>query len=192
MPKISLPTVALLAVFFLSGCLSVFVPVETAAPVQPTVSSPTRAPSVIQSVVPAATLDTASQSAPLCATDPLISACSAPLAQERAKFCVKKIPYTQIAMPVGTTFEPVDPLLQCTDEGIRGGMQVITCRSIQTNYSYDLKVCNSACSAASALTVGTGQCSDGYGYSASGACCWPMPTTDSGCALFRVDIGTCQ
>lgn len=189
MLKISLPSIALLAVLVLSGCLSVFVPVETAAPA---LSTSTNVPPVIQSVVPVTALATSAQSAPLCASDPLASACSAPVAEERDKFCVKKVPYTQIVMPVGTTFEPVDPLLICVDEGIRGGMQVITCRSPQINYSYDLKVCNSACSANSALAVDTGQCSQGYGYSAANSCCWPVPTTDAGCALFKVDIGTCQ
>ncbi len=192
MQKISLPVISLLVIVLLSSCLSVFVPVETAAPLQPTIALATNAPPSIQSVVPVTTLTTSAQSAPLCASDPIASACSAPLAEVRDKFCVQKIPYTQIALPVGTTFEPVGPLLICTDEGIRGGMQIITCRSPQINYSYDLKVCNSACSAASGLTVGTGQCSEGYGYSAANACCWPVPTTDAGCALFKVDIGTCQ
>lgn len=189
MQKISLPVMSLIAITLLSGCLSVFVPVETLAPVAPTSTS---APPVVQSVVPVTPPATTALSAPVCASDPLASACSAPVAEERDKFCVKKVPYTQIVLPVGTIWEPVDPLLQCTDEGIRGGMQVITCHSIQTNFSYDLKVCSSACSANSTLTTGTGQCSQGYGFSAAGNCCWPVPTTDAGCALFKVDIGTCQ
>ena len=153
-------------------------PAASAAPTIQTVESPSPAPSSTPSF------------APVCATDPLIAACAPPSAQTLDRFCVEKIPYTLVAMPIGTTFEPVDPLLICKDEGIRGGSQVISCHSSQELYTFDLVVCNSACSVSS-LQVDGNQCANGFGFSETGQCCWPIPGDDEGCALVHVEIGAC-
>jgi hypothetical protein len=134
---------------------------------------------------------TQTQPAQLCAVDPLVTSCAAPKVEERAKYCFEKLPYTQFAMAPGVTFEPVDPGLKCADQGIRNGEQVIACTG-QNLYSYTLKVCNAACTAASALTVDASKCAEGYGYSSEANCCWPIPKEDAGCTLVKVDIGTCR
>jgi hypothetical protein len=178
----------ILSVLALSACNSVFVPAPTPTPA-PTAILPTSAPPPIQPVVASPTASV--QSAPLCTVDPLALACTPPLVEERDKFCVKKIPYALMALPVGTNFQPADSGLTCTDEGVRDGMQMVSCTGKRL-VSYDLKVCNSTCSAAAPLTTGTAQCPQGYGYNAAAGCCWPMPAPDAGCKLFKVDIGTCE
>ncbi len=187
MKPYAFPITLLALSLLLAGCLTVFVPVDTPTAL-PTILLPTNPPPPVESVVPAAT---ALQSAPLCTADPLASACTSPKVEERDKFCVKKVPYVLIVMPPGTRYDPADSGLFCSDEGIRNGEQMISCTG-QHLTTYDLKVCNTTCSAAAPLTAGAGQCPDGYGYSAGGNCCWPMPAPDAGCVLFQVDIGTCE
>ena len=185
-----LPLTLLILSLLLAGCLTVFVPVDTPTPAPTTILLPTSAPSVapIQSVTPEVTQ---SQAAPLCAVDPLVTSCAAPKVEERAKYCFEKLPYTQFAMAPGITFEAVEPGLKCADQGIRGGEQVIACTG-QNLYSYTMKVCNAACVASAALTVDAAKCAEGFGYSSSANCCWPIPAEDAGCVLVKVDIGTCK
>jgi len=178
-----------LSMLILSACNSIFVPAITPTSVPTAMLLPTNPPPPIQTVAASPTASV--QSAPLCTVDPLASACTPPLVEERDKFCVKKVPYVLMALPVGTTFQPAESGLNCTDESVRDGKQMVSCTGARLN-SYDLKVCNSTCSAAAPLATGTGQCPDGYGYNAAAACCWPMPAPDAGCILFTVDIGSCE
>lgn len=169
----------------LTGCLTVFVPVDTPTPaptaiVLATLPPPTKAVTATP---------TAIQPAPLCSVDPLVGACSVPSAAILSKSCVKKIPYTLVAFPPNSTFEIVEPGMTCKDEGVRGGQQNISCTGQQL-YSYDLKICDPACSAPQ-LEADIGQCSEGYGYSAAAGCCWPTSTLEAGCVIFKVDIGFC-
>lgn len=173
----------------LSGCLTVFVPVSTPTPGPTALTFPTLQPTPLplETGLPASTL---AQSAPMCAVDPLITSCAAPAVEQRDRFCVKKYPYALIAAPPGVTFEPATEGLKCTDEGIRGGDQIISCTGPEL-LSYNLKVCNAACNT-SLLDTTSGKCPAGYGFAAEGGCCWPVPTDDAGCILFKVDIGSCN
>lgn len=176
-----------LSLLVLSACNSVFVPVPTLTPAPTAIPLPTNPPPI----QPVAASPTASvQAAPLCNADPLAEACMPPFIEERDKFCVEKVPYVLIALPVSSTFQPAESGLTCTDEGVRDGVQMVSCTGARLN-SYNLRVCNPACSAAAPLATGTGQCPDGYGYNSGGNCCWPMPAPDAGCFLFKVDVGTC-
>lgn len=174
----------------LSSCLTVFVPVDTPTPGPTTIELPTLAPTSSLPLETAAPASTQLQSAPMCAVDPLVTSCASPTVEQRDKFCVKKYPYVLVAAPPGVTFEPATAGLKCTDEGIRGGDQIISCTGPDL-LSYNLKVCNAACSV-SLLDTASGKCPTGYGYAAEGGCCWPVPATDAGCILFKVDIGTCN
>ena len=188
MKRYAIPFALIALSLLLVGCVSVFVPVEAPTPtLLPMIILPTNPPPVVP-VIPTATTI---QSAPLCTTDPLISACTPPSVEERDKACTKKIPYTFLVMPPGSTWEEIDPGLHCGDEGIRGGMQMISCTGTPL-YSYDLKICNSTCSAGATLMAGTNQCPEGYGFHPAGNCCWPMPAPDAGCIVYKVDIGACQ
>ena len=189
-PKPTLVALLILAVLALSACSSVFGPAAAPTSVPTAILLPTNPPPpTIQPVVASPTASV--QSAPLCTVDPLASACTPPLVEERDRFCVKKVPYALMALPVGTTFQPADAGLTCSNEGVHDGMQMVSCTGKRLT-SYDLKVCNSTCSAAVPLATGTGQCPQGYGYNAAAGCCWPMPAPDAGCSLFKVDIGTCE
>jgi hypothetical protein len=55
-------------------------------------------------------------------------------------------------MPPGSTFQPAEAGLTCTDEKIRNGMQMVSCTGERLT-SYNLKVCNPACAAAAPLTA---------------------------------------
>lgn len=169
----------------LTGCVTVFVPVDTPTP-------PPTAIILVTLPPPADTptaLPTKVQPAPICSVDPRAAACSAPTAEELSKSCIKKVPYTLLALSPSATFEVVEKGLTCKNEGLHAGQQQVSC-SGQQLYSYDLKVCDPACSAP-ALVTGTGQCSDGYGYSASASCCWPTSALEPGCVIYKVDIGAC-
>jgi len=171
----------------LTGCLTIFVPVGT-----PTSAPTAPQPAATAPIMPPATavpLPTQAQSAPICSVDPLISSCAAPQVEERSKYCVEKYPYVQFAVEPGVTFESLSPDMKCSDQGIRGGDQVIACTG-QYLIAYDMKVCKAACSA-SALSVDD-RCAQGYGFSPEAGCCWPLPTDDAGCVLVKVNIGACR
>ena len=93
------------------------------------------------------------------------------------KFCVNKIPYTLLALPDGITFELVTLGITCSDEGLRGGNQVVSC-SGQELSSFDLKVCNSTCDSTE-IAETQGQWADGYGYDSTGQCCAVVTAPDS-------------
>ncbi|GAB4415572.1 MAG: hypothetical protein Kow002_00730 [Anaerolineales bacterium] len=132
---------------------------------------------------------TATEAAPpLCAVDNP-AACELPEADIRDKFCVRKVPYVLMTFPQGTTFDVSDARFTCTDEGIRGGEQMVSCYGPEL-FSFDLKVCNAACTPNGAV-LERGACEDGYGYDSSNECCLRLPTTDSNCHLVRVELGAC-
>ena len=182
-PTPALIVLFILSVLALSACNSIFVPVPTLTPAPTAILLPTNP-------LPIASPTASAQSAPLCSLDPLAEACMPPFVEALDKFCVEKMPYVLLALPVGSTFQPADAGLTCTDEGVRDGAQMVSCTG-QHLISYNLKVCNSTCSAAAPLASRTGQCPESYGYNSGGNCCWPMPAPDAGCILFKVDVGTC-
>ena len=130
---------------------------------------PTTAPSVPQNVVdtpipqataapniPSPASSGGGSLAPLCQGN---ASCLAPTVEEHEVDCVKKIPYTNVSVPPGTTFEVLDKSgnFSCADSGmVVKGKEVLTCHGTQL-LSFDLKLTNPACGGAS-LTTGTGQC----------------------------------
>lgn len=172
----------LVLTFLLSGCITVFEPVDTPTPpptpiFTSTVYVPTSEPT--QTEIPFA---------PACGSDPLTEACSTPTVGALSRSCIKKVPYILLGIPPGSTFETLDPGLTCKDEKVRGGVQQYSC-SGQQLYSYRVKVCNPGCAAA--LTADELKCPPGDGFSESGACCWPLPSQDDGCVTHKVDVGGC-
>lgn len=132
------------------------------------------------------------QFAPFCAAAP--AGCEAPtVAVLDNKYCIEKVPYVIMSITAGTSYESLDPDMQCVDQMHSDGSLRVTCHSVTSKqlWSYDLRVCNSAC-AAPALQTGTGQCPDGYGFDAANQCCAaPSPSSGDGCTTFKVDIGAC-
>lgn len=165
----------------LTGCITVFVPVDTPTPF------PTIIPLSTASPPPAS--PTALPFAPFCAADPLAGACSEPTIAILSKSCIKKIPYTLVGISPGSTLEVLDAGMTCKDEKERGRFHQYSC-SGQQLHSYRIKVCNPACTAL--LTAESGQCPPGYGFNESANCCWPLGGADAGCVTYKVDIGGCK
>ena len=176
--------------FLLTACGG---PAPTAEPApvveQPQEPAPTPIPPTVAPAEPAEPAQP--QYAPFCETAP--TSCEAPTVELLDnKYCIEKVPYAIMSVPAGTTYESLDPDMACVDEMVGDSMR-ITCHSVtsQELWSYDLKVCNSACSAP-ALQTGTGQCPEGYGYDPTNMCCsQPAPANAGGCTTYRVDIGAC-
>jgi hypothetical protein len=159
---------------------------EAPAAVEPAPVEPTQPPE------PAAPEPTQPQYAPLCEAAP--TGCEAPTVEMLDnKYCVEKVPYAIMSVPAGTTYESLDPDMDCVDQMHSDGSLRITCHSVTSKQliSYDLKVCNGSCTAP-ALQMGTGQCQEGYGYDAANQCCAaPAPAGSDGCTTYRVDLGAC-
>jgi hypothetical protein len=107
---------------------------------------------------------------------------------------VKKIPYTNIVVDPGTTFEVLDKSgdFSCADSGQKtdAGRTILTCTGKEL-YAFDLKLTNPACSTSN-LATGTGQCQEGYGFDAAQGCCAPI-TTDltAGSVTIKVNLRAC-
>ena len=166
-------------------------PATESAPVveQPPVVEPTTPPSTTAPTEPAQP-----QYAPFCEAS-AATGCEAPTVTMLDKqYCVERVPYAIMSAQAGTVYESQDPDMECVDQMHNDGTLRITCHSISGKdlWSYDLKVCNSACSATS-LEMGTGQCPEGYGYDTANQCCSaPAPSSSDGCTIYRVDLGVCQ
>jgi hypothetical protein len=176
---------------FASACGAPAPATQQAAPppvVQPTQPAP---PPVEQ---PTQSVPATQAFAPAC---PAAAACAAPAFADVAAintYCVQKIPYQNISIPKGITYEVVDssePIkLKCSDTGTldNAGVPVVTCTGKQL-WKYELKLTNTAC--AGNLATGTGQCQDGLGYDAAQNCCAPVNTTDAYTQRIQVNIGAC-
>jgi len=161
-------------------------PAEPAAPAaQPTTVAPVEPPSQTEAPQP--------QYAPFCETTSATS-CEAPTVRMLDnEYCIDKVPYAIMAVPAGTTYESQDPDMVCVDQMVGDEMR-ITCHSVTSKelWSYDLKVCNGACSASPSLQMSTDQCPDGYGFDATSQCCAaPESASEAGCVIYRVDLGDC-
>lgn len=162
---------------------------EQAAVEEPTVQTPTVAPVEPSPIVPTPTQP---QFAPFCET--VSSGCEAPVVTMLDNsYCVEKVPYAIMSVPAGTTYESEELDFQCRDQMHSDGTMRVTCHSVTGKQlqSFDLRLCNSACSVP-ALQMETGQCQEGYGYDSANACCAaPPPASNDGCTVYKVDLGAC-
>lgn len=182
-------------IFLLAACGRPSPAVEPTATVEQTpVEEPTVPPPTSVSVEPSPVEPTPTQPqyAPFCETAP--AGCEAPtVTMLDNKYCVEKVPYAIMSVPPGTTYESEELDFQCVDQMHSDGTMRVTCHSVTGKqlWSFDLQLCNSACSAP-VLQMGTGQCSEGYGYDRANACCAaPAPASSDGCTVYQVDLGAC-
>jgi hypothetical protein len=132
--------------------------------------------------------------APLCQST--TASCAAPDVQDTEAaetYCVKKIPYTNVLVDPGTTFEVLDTSgdFSCADSGQQvDGKTVLTCTGKEL-YAFQLKLTNPACSGGS-LVTGTGQCQDGFGFDSAQGCCAPISgDAAAGSVTITVNLGGC-
>jgi hypothetical protein len=178
-----------LMVLFVSACGSP-APATQAAP-PPVEVVPTQAPA--EAAAPTQQPAPAAQSfAPACQA---VTSCAAPDMKEipgELNYCVEKIPYQNISVPPGTTFESLDPTgeFKCQDSGtVVDGKSILTCSGKELT-AYNLKLTNATCGA-SALATGTGQCQEGQGYDAAQNCCAPLTDASAGSVTIKVNMGAC-
>jgi hypothetical protein len=182
---------ALLAVFA-SACGGAEPAPQAVPPTDAAPAAPVEAPT--QQVVPAV-VPTTQTFAPACQN--AASSCVAPEVppiDAANTYCVKKIPYTNIPVPDGTTFEVLDKSGDyiCADSGTfdNDGKRIITCHGREL-YKFDLKLTNPACGVSN-LQTGTGQCQDGFGFDAAQGCCAPLTSGgDAGSVVVTVNLGAC-
>lgn len=133
------------------------------------------------------------QFAPMCQV--AATGCEAPAVKVLDnQYCIDKVPYTIMSVPAGTTYASQDPDMECVDQLHNDGDLRVTCHSLSGKalWSYDLKLCNGACSAP-VLEMGTGRCQEGYGFDAANQCCAaPAPSSGDGCIIYKVDLGLCK
>ena len=101
--------------------------------------------------------------------------------------CTKKLPYTVLTIPQGSTFESLSPDLTCTSLGSQGDSLKISCAGTLP-YSYNVKVCSPA--PTPLASISGGKCLPGTNYDSANQCC-AAPDKESGCTTFRVDLRTC-
>lgn len=185
-----------LATFLLTACGASVQAADEPTPVeeQPTVSEPaTSLPTAAQVETIEPATPTQPQYAPFCETA-AANGCEAPeITMIDPKYCVDDVPYVIIAVAPGTSYQSSDPDMRCIEEMHNDGNLRITCHSLsgKDSWSYDLLLCNSACTAP-ALQMETGQCPDGYGYDPGNSCCTaPAPSSSDGCTTFTVDLRVC-
>jgi hypothetical protein len=155
-------------------------------------------PAVAQQAQPAEAAAGAAQpaaavAAPICATSG--TSCTVPDATDTEPletYCVRKVPYQNILVPDGTTFEVLDRSgdSSCYDQNtFVDGKRVIACTGKEL-YSFQVKLTNPSCGGSS-LATGTGQCQDGYGYDAAQQCCAPLGSDSAGSVTITLNMGAC-
>jgi len=182
--RYSLFVIALLMAVIGSACASA----------QPTSAPPAAQPPAAQPVEPPPAAPPADgQTAPLCQTG--ATSCTVPDVTDTEAtdtYCVEKIPYQNILVPDGTTWEVLDTSgdFTCTDQAtFVDGKRVIACSGKEL-FAFQLKLTNPACGGGN-LATGTGQCQEGFGFDAAQQCCAPVGAGDAGSVTITVNMGAC-
>jgi hypothetical protein len=129
--------------------------------------------------------------APFCNADTEIQArCQYPIADQSSAFCIKKSPYTLIALNDGATYRVLNDYVQCEEAGIIDGQRMITCTGPMAFY-FELQVCDTACLALS-IEPGTSQCPRGYNYNNLQRCCTTeTQEVNQGCVVLKLRTKSC-
>jgi hypothetical protein len=131
------------------------------------------------------------QLAPFCESDTALqSQCQIPIAEQSSTFCIKKSPYNLIALNDRATYQVLHEYIQCEEAGIIDGQRMITCTGSMAYY-FELKVCDSACSALS-IETGSPQCPLGYSYNNLQNCCTKeTQEVNQGCVVLKLRTKSC-
>ena len=125
---------------------------QATQPAAPAVEQPVEQPPVVVATE-AAPVESVATTAPESGNGPVFQDTVA-----AETYCVNKIPYQNLMLEDGVTFEPQDPSgeLKCNDSGTDvDGKNVITCTSKEL-WTYDLKLTNS--SGSTIIKINMGAC----------------------------------
>jgi serine/threonine-protein kinase len=136
---------------------------------------------------PTAVAATAVQYAPACAPG-VVPQVATPAVVDYQRFCNNKIAIEVLTIPLGATYQPVQPGYKCDPYGQPGGKQLIACQGKNLT-KFDLKVCIPQPTPASSVVVG--QCQSGSEYDYTHQCCAPPKPVDAACATLTVSLGAC-
>lgn len=142
---------AIFVVILATACSTPAAPATQAAPVQE------------QPVVPADTQAAPVESAPSAAPVEPAGQLVFPDTVAAETYCVTKIPYQNLLLDPGITFESQDPSgeLKCADSGTDvDGKNVITCTGKEL-WTYELKLTDTANSSSTVIKVNIGACPAG-------------------------------
>jgi hypothetical protein len=189
MKKTTYPLLAMTVfmVLFASACgVSAAPAAQPPVQIAPTEAAPVNAAAPVQQSAPAQTF------APACQAS---DSCAAPALKDTAAnetYCVQKIPYQNILIDDGVTFQALSPdKLMCADNGtIVKGKHVLECHGTQL-WTSQLKLTSSACGGSANLTTGSNQCQQGLGYDAAKNCCAPLTAADNGSVTIKINMGAC-
>jgi len=171
-------------------------PTETSTPVPTLTSTVTPIPAT-KTPVPTATgitsfVPATPQFAPFCEQSDIAmqSQCQFPIADQSSTFCTKKSPYNLIFLNDGATYELLHEHIQCSEAGVKDGQRMITCTGPMAYY-FELRVCDSACSALVIETEST-QCPNGYNYNNLQNCCTKeTQEVNQGCVVLKLKTDSC-
>lgn len=135
-----------------------------------------------------------SEFAPFCQSDTLtaspLSQCEIPVVEESSTFCSEKRPYNLILFDKGLTFEVLTEGFFCSDAGIKGDKQRVTCTG-QMAANFAVNVCNPACLIPT-VEAAVRQCPQGYNYNDLQGCCTQEPKQlTPNCTAFTFKTTTC-
>ncbi len=123
--------------------------------------------------------------APFCQPDTLQIA--EPVVTETNRACVKKVPYTTIAIPNGASFESQSSEMTCKLAETKGEISYVACTG-KDLIAYPLKVCNPV---PELTSPDAGSCPDDADYDGANQCCVKPPLRDAGCVTFSVGMRSC-
>ena len=160
---------------------------RTVTPIPPTDTlAPT--PTSMSTLIPATATP---QFAPFCESDTAgQSQCQFPIAKQSSAFCENKRQYNLISLNDRATYRLLHEHIHCSEAGIINGQRMITCTGPMAYY-FELRVCDSACSALS-IEIGATQCPLGYNYNNLQDCCTKeTQEVDGGCAVLKLRTKSC-
>jgi hypothetical protein len=165
-------------------------PAPTANPTETATSAPTAT-----STESVPTASATPEFAPFCQPEDAASVspsaqCRVPIAEESSTFCTDKDPYNLILFDKGLTYEVLTKGFRCSDAGIKGDKQMVTCTG-QMAADFAINVCDPACVIPTVQAAIT-KCQQGYNYNAQQGCCTQeIQQLNPNCVAFKFKTTSC-
>jgi hypothetical protein len=183
------------SILFMSFFLSWSMAACSISVVAPTpVATDTPVPSETPTAAPTATPEASAtpEFAPMCAdlATPETPICRDLSATQSSTFCQDKDPYNLILFDQGLTYEVLTKGFRCSDAGLKGDKQMITCTG-QFAANFAVNVCDPGCAVPTVQSTLV-QCPQGYNYNARQGCCTnEIQEVSPNCKAFTFTTSTC-